>query len=41
MKLYKVSLVLFLMFMCLYPDLTHAFFTNEYATFGSFYKESL
>ncbi len=36
----KFPLILFLMFMCLYPDLTHALFTSEYATFESFYKES-
>ena len=39
MKLYRLSL-LFLILICLYPDLTHALFTSEYATFGSFYKES-
>ena len=39
MKLYKLSL-LFLILFCLYPDLTHAFWTSEYATFESFYKES-
>ncbi len=31
--------LLFLILICLYPDLTHALFTGEYATFESFYKE--
>ena len=39
MKLYRPSL-LFLILICLYPDLTHALFTGEYATFESLYKES-
>ena len=38
-RLYKLSL-LFLILFCLYPDQTHAFWTSEYATFESFYKES-
>lgn len=39
MKLYRLPLS-FLILICLYPDLTHALFTSEYATFESFYKES-
>ncbi len=45
MKLYRLS-PLFLILICLswncqHPNLTHALFTSEYATFESFYQESV